>query len=80
MVQRVKTPAAAAQIAVQVQPLALGSGLKDLVLLQLRLRCSPWPGNVCVPGCSCETEQKPTALLTSFAGDEVRAGSIGLAA
>ena len=54
MVHWVENPTAAAWVIaeMQVQALAGHSGLKDLVLLQLRprsqlwLRFSPWPGNV----------------------------------
>ena len=47
MVQWVKNPTTAAQVAVEVQVSfrARHSGLRDLTLLQLQLRFNPWPGN-----------------------------------
>ena len=47
VVQWVKNLAVVAQVAAeaQVRSLAHYSGLKDLMLLQLRLGFSPWPGN-----------------------------------
>ena len=47
MAQWVKKPTAVAHVIVEVwvQSLAQGSGLKDLALLHLQLRFSPWPRN-----------------------------------
>ena len=51
MVWWFENPTALAEVAVeaQVRFLALCSGLKDLALLQLCLRFSPWPRNFCLP-------------------------------
>ena len=47
MVQWVRNPTAAAWVAAEVWVLspAQHNGLQDLVVLQLWLRFSPWPGN-----------------------------------
>ena len=47
MVQWAKNPTAVAWVAAEglVRSLAWRSGLKDLVLPQLQLSFSPWPGN-----------------------------------
>ena len=52
MEQRVKNLTAASQVAVEpwVQSLAWHSGLKDLVLLQLRPELNPWARNFHMPG------------------------------
>ena len=49
VVQWVKNPMAAAWVTAEVQVLAWHSGLKDLALLQLLFRFSPWSRNFHVP-------------------------------
>ena len=51
VMQWVKNSTAVAGVTAEVwvRSLAQSSGLKDLVVLQLQLRFSPWPGNIHVP-------------------------------
>ena len=51
VVQWVKNMTVAAQVASEAQSSIPSwcSGVKDLALPQLRLKCTPWPGNFHVP-------------------------------